>query len=474
MIYKTPGVYIEEQNAFPNSVVQVATAVPVFVGYTEKAEYNGQKLSMMPTAINSLFDYENFFGKAPQYKFKLIENSGAAALSINGKHYNVVPDAVLMYRMYNSMRLFYANGGGRCYIVSVGNYNTQPTLAAIQAGIDTLEKEQEPTMLVAPDALLLSNADYNALMNYMLAHCEKMQNRIAILDTYTCSNVVADMSNFRTAIQENGRKYGAAYYPWLNTTITLVGELNYTQFADLKNYIEPQAITKYEELMQKAATAGVEVTDNGLTVLSANYKAIKATAQNLLNVLPPSAAMAGVYTAVDMSRGVWKAPANVSLNAVAGPVLLLSNADQEDMNVPGDGKAVNAIRTFVGHGVLVWGARTLDGNSNDWRYINVRRTMIMIEQSIKLACQAYVFEPNVANTWVSVKGMLENFLINLWRQGALVGAKPEDAFNVQVGLGATMTPQDILDGIMNVTVMVAIVRPAEFIVITIQQQMQTS
>jgi len=95
---------------------------------------------------------------------------------------------------------------------------------------------------------------------------------------------------------------------------------------------------------------------------------------------------------------------------------------------------------------LVWGARTLDGNSQDWRYINVRRTLIMIEQSLKLACSAYVFEANDSGTWITIKSMINNFLDNLWKQGALAGAVPEEVFDVQIGLGTTMTPNDILDG----------------------------
>jgi hypothetical protein len=128
----------------------------------------------------------------------------------------------------------------------------------------------------------------------------------------------------------------------------------------------------------------------------------------------------------------------------------------------------------VGEGTLVWGARTLDGNSLDWRYINVRRTMIMIEESIKLAAKAYVFEPNVANTWVTIRAMIENFLTGVWKQGGLAGAVPADAFSVHVGLGDTMTPEDVLEGILRITVMVALTRPAEFIEITFRQQMQKS
>ena len=98
----------------------------------------------------------------------------------------------------------------------------------------------------------------------------------------------------------------------------------------------------------------------------------------------------------------------------------------------------------------------------------------MIEQSLKLATRAYVFEPNEANTWVTVKSMMDNFLTNLWKEGALAGAKSEEAFNVQVGLGTTMTANDILDGKMIVSVRVALSHPAEFIAITLLQQMQQS
>jgi phage tail sheath protein FI len=184
--------------------------------------------------------------------------------------------------------------------------------------------------------------------------------------------------------------------------------------------------------------------------------------------------MAGVYTMVDNSRGVWKAPANVSLNAVVSPAVNINHEEQEDLNVTTQGKSINAIRTFIGEGTLVWGARTLDGNSLDWRYINVRRTMIMLEESIRLATKAYVFEPNVANTWVTIKSMIRNFLTGIWKRGGLAGAVPDDAFSVFVGLGETMTAEDILEGILRVTVLVAVSRPAEFIEITFQQQMQKS
>ena len=138
------------------------------------------------------------------------------------------------------------------------------------------------------------------------------------------------------------------------------------------------------------------------------------------------------------------------------------------------GKAINAIRTFPGDGLKVWGARTFDGNSLDWRYINVRRTMIYLEQSVKNAARAYVFEPNDASTWINMRCMIENFLRSVWKRGGLAGATPEEAFEVHVGLGDTMTGDDILEGMLRITVLVAVTHPAEFIEITFQQQMQKS
>ena len=116
----------------------------------------------------------------------------------------------------------------------------------------------------------------------------------------------------------------------------------------------------------------------------------------------------------------------------------------------------------------------LDGNSLDWRCINVRRTMIMIEESLRLACKAYIFEPNVANTWVTMKSMVRNFLHGIWQRGGFAGSRPDDAFSVLIGLHETMTAEDVLEGLLKVTVLVALTRPAEFIEITFHQQQQKS
>jgi phage tail sheath protein FI len=194
----------------------------------------------------------------------------------------------------------------------------------------------------------------------------------------------------------------------------------------------------------------------------------------MLNLMPPSSAMAGAYSMVDFTASVAQSPANISLGSVISPSVNINNENQEDLNLPLNGKAVNAIRSFQGKGVLVWGARTLDGNSKDFRYVSVRRTMTFLEQSVKFAAEAFVFEPNNATTWSTLRATVSNFLTNQWQSGLLAGQSPEDAFQVEIGLGSTMTPNDILDGILKMTVKVAITRPAEFIVITFEQQQQKS
>jgi phage tail sheath protein FI len=182
--------------------------------------------------------------------------------------------------------------------------------------------------------------------------------------------------------------------------------------------------------------------------------------------------MAGVYTRNDANRGVWNAPANVGLVSVIEPTLQISNKMQDGLNMPISGLAINAIRNFAGRGTLVWGARTLDGNSNDWRYIQVRRALIYIDQSVQLAINKFVFEPNVAQTWVTLTSMIGSFLRGVWQAGGLMGASPAEAFTVQCGLGSTMTADDVLQGRMIVQISLSMLRPGEFIVLTFQQQMQ--
>jgi len=524
---KTPGVYIQEKSAFPNSVAGVETAIPAFVGYTEKAKFKGQSLLNKPVRVDSFKEFEQFFGIGCHTTYGLAEvdptKEGAPTpdVHLENKSYELKVDAGTRFNLYESMKFFYQNGGGSCFIVAVGTYGDgviTPDFSStpFEGGIKKLEKESEPTMLVIPDAVLLEDTVCYPLQQQMLMHCGVQQNRVAILDVFNGNKGLEDptynpVDNFRNSVSSDFLSYGAAYYPYLNTSVIQQTELNFrnlnsdgigvlqgvcndfiknlkeSQQAALKPFVDgmgaaapagdsgEEADGKEGKAADGAATAPDDHTINSvLSIAIPEYKTVMEAILKKKNLMPPSAAMAGVYSLVDSQIGVWKAPANVAMSSVISPSVLIDHNQQEDLNAPILGKAICAIRPFVGLGTMVWGARTLDANSLDWRYMNVRRTMIMLEQSIKFASKAYVFEPNVKNTWVSIDAMISNFLTNVWKQGALAGAAPADAFSVSVGLGSTMTAVDILEGIMRIEVKVAISRPAEFIVITFEQQMQKS
>lgn len=640
--YKTPGVYLVEKDAFPGSVVEVATAVPAFIGYTEKTEYNKNSLINKPVRITSFAEYLSIFGGAPSVRYETYSSKD-----------KLVPKAKPAFRLYDSMRIFFQNGGTTCYICSVGGYDNKIDQEVLCKGITPFEKEQEPTLMIIPDAVSLDNAGLCANVHTaLLAHCNKMQNRFTILDVFegfTERNLEKDcVADFREKVGTMYLNYGASYYPWVETNVVSSNEVSfaiiepeaiagapYKQLADdlkvtvlpnlpewlnltvlteddckklidaglenfptdlfpielgkdyaddltkLKAVTVPSTQTDKDEIEKEKTNlcnclqniqdkfvdgkgyedlfdAKSELTDlpekntifpikfdkdykdtletlkkiDVSKITTGDQEKIKTELTNLcnflqpiqdyfnknkdlikifdrlssfdmtnddptdmhnqlmavcpayvemvsqmldeLNLMAPSAAMAGVYARVDNSNGVWKAPANVSINGVVSTAVNLTNEEQEDLNVPLNGKAVNAIRYFIGDGIKVWGARTLNGNSLDWRYINVRRTIIMLEESIKQACKAYVFENNTATTWLTMKNMIDNFLNGIWRRGGLAGQTPEDAYEVHVGLGDTMTAEDILEGYLRITVKVALIRPAEFIELTFQQLQQKS
>jgi phage tail sheath protein FI len=519
---KSPGVYINEQNAFPNSVVPVATAVPAFIGYTPQAEYNGKSYINLAQKITSFADFQAIYcypnqappaSSAVQYspEYYLVEQKSKPEnneyMVINDLYYAILPDPNTIYYLYNSIKLFYQNGGSDAYIVSVGTYgppsaqpmgigkqivNPNVSLAALTGGLQLLLNEQEPTMYICPEATLLSVADNGTLMQDMLAQCEAMQTAICIFDIIGGRNpdplnYTADIEAFRNNTGQQGLNYGTAYYPFIGTSIMGINDINYTnlfsgdvkQLAPLLNppsNPNPIAATILHNIESPpGAPLTASQYHNALINASELYTAIIKNVLALANILPASAGMAGVMTTIDNLEGVWEAPANTSIVGAVSLPINLSESQQGSLNVDSvSGKSINAIRFFNGLGILVWGARTLDGNSQDWRYISVRRTMIMIEQSCKLAAQAYVFQPNTKNTWEAVKAMIGSFLTSVWKEGGLMGATAADAFSVDCGLGTTMTADDILNGFMNIVVKVALVHPAEFIVITFQQEMTVS
>lgn len=475
-LYKTPGVYIEEIPKFPPSVAPVETAIPAFIGYTEKdTDLVAHDLHLKPKRITSMVEYEKYFG-GPQPEENITvsiaetQDADSNTLSLNAVA-SLLESARSQHILYYALQMFFANGGGPCYIVSVNLYKTLGTAlveSELEDGLDTLLKVDEPTLIIFPEAQFLGISDFKALHDLALAQCELLKDRFVVMDVHgdalslsaSGTDIVAAVGNFRDdGIGTNNLKYGAAYAPNLETI------LDYA--------IDEDEIDVSYSLNGGAASTVKLNTLSGTQ--NRRYELAKAAIRDLPCKLPPSSTMAGIYAAVDNSRGVWKAPANVSVTAIIKPTIDLANSEQDIMNVDTvAGKSVNAIRAFTGKGTLVWGARTLAGNDNEWRYVSVRRFFNFVEESVKKATEQFVFEPNDANTWVRVQAMIENFLTTLWRQGALQGVKPEHAFYVAVGLGKTMTPLDILEGRMIIEIGMAAVRPAEFIILRFSHKMAES
>lgn len=469
--YKTPGVYVEEISMFPPSVAQVETAIPAFIGYTEMAKKaQDDDLKNVPTRITSLLEYEQYFGGADKEENIVVniddvyDTSGNLTRSIDVP----LPGTLSPFLMYYALQMYFANGGGPCYIISVGDYSggtVSKTDLGANGGLAELAKEDEPTLIVFPDAKSISTvANFYGLYEDALMQCNKLQDRFTIIDTYNQSSTFAETLRTQIGLGTDFLKYGAAYYPWLKTTLPFA-------------YDESEVSITHTETDAPAGTTsynGLAINDSSVTADTALYNAIKAEIAKLQVTLPPSSAIAGVYARVDSARGVWKAPANVALTNIIGPDKKVTSQEQDGLNVDPSGKSINVIRTFTGKGTLVWGARTLAGNDNEWRYIPVRRFFNMVEESVKKATAQFVFEPNDANTWIKVRAMIENFLTLQWRAGALAGAKPEEAFFVKVGLGQTMTAQDILNGKMIIEIGMAAVRPAEFIILRFSHKMQES
>ena len=458
--YKTPDVYVEEISTLPPSVAEVATAIPGFVGYTEKATRTvADDLLLRPTKIRSLKDYEALFG-GPDTPEIGVTLTGSAAAGYSA----TVTEPTVDYLLYHALKLFFDNGGGQCYVVSVGKYASTPAIDAeeLSDGLAALALEDEPTLLVIPEAIKLTTTEYATLSQAMLTQCDTLRDRFCIFDIYDgdtdLQTAPADATTNRGYFGNNYLKYGAAYYPFLRTSF------NYAV-----DEAESNVLVTLPSAGSSVSLGSLETTDTLV------YNFVKTTLKNYFLVLPPSGAVAGVYAATDAKRGVWKAPANVSLADVVGPAIRIDNLTQEDLNVDATtGKSINAIRAFAGKGTLIWGARTLAGNDNEWRYVSVRRFYNMVEESVKKSTYWAVFEPNDANTWTKVRGMIENYLTLKWRDGALAGATPKDAFFVRCGLGTTMNAQDILEGRMIVEIGMAVVRPAEFIILRFSHKLQTS
>ncbi len=491
-------------------IMGVPTAVPAFIGYTERAEVNGTSVAGTAVQVASMEDYCAIFGGPPPRRYTLVPtvaggdvgNAVTVPDSATGttRSYTVAAPAAPCSCLYDSMRLYFANGGGRCYVASAGQYAENGSVRAddLLAGLATVGTVVGPTIVSVPDAMLLPDVDaFARVAQAMIAQAGTLGDRVAILDLFGALDVHDDASltaaanAFTAAVGETNLGYGIAYFPFLNTTITAPQDITYGDLAlddgtSLTTLKDMLTLDCTATLGDRSATLQATIDAIGpddtpdviaersakLAVALPAFAAMQSAIAAGINVLPATGAIAGSYCVSDANSYVWNAPVNLPLAAVASPTFNVNGTQQEPLAMPLDGKAINVIRAFIGRGTVAWGARTMDGNSNDWRYVQVRRTIIYIEQSIKSALNRFVFAANDGPTWATAVSMVSNFLAGVWQNGGLLGATASEAYTVQCGLGSTMTAQDILDGYMVVQVTLQMIRPAEFIELTFRQRMQ--
>jgi hypothetical protein len=297
--------------------------------------------------------------------------------------------------------------------------STAPADTHYQSAFDRMKDYRDISIVLLPGRAYADAAD-KAIIDRAITHAEFMQNRMVIVDPRnpdTNANQLKNPAEVKNAGFPTS-PYTALYYPWL-------------------------------------------------TVVNPYFDATAPGNRPRTFAIAPSAAAAGMWARIDGARGVWKAPAGLeaTVRGSAGPNVLIGNALQDNLNEWG----VNCLRAIIGP-TVIWGARTLATKSKpEFRYVPVRRTQSMIGESLYRALQAVVFEPNDHRLWASLRGSVGDFMNGLYRAGAFQGEKASDAWYVRCGLGATMTQGDIDAGIVRVVVGFAPLKPAEFVVVQIQQ-----
>jgi len=330
----------------------------------------------------------------------------------------------------NAVYGFFLNGGSRCYVV-----NTKGAISGRGKGLDQLAKIDEIAIIAAPG--MTDAASYSALLD----SAELLKDRVAILDAPATA---ADVDSLTRAAQVGAAPSAAA-----------------------------AGGSEGGGGRRAAAAAGgglrARDSDGGYGAFYFPWLRVRDAVTDEIISVPPSGHLAGIYARTDTERGVHKAPANVTIRGALGVTQDVSRAEQDVLNPAG----VNCIRFFTREGVRVWGARTLAPSASNWRYLNVRRLFNMVEESIAQNTRWVVFEPNDRPLWKSIQRDVGAFLTLLWRQGALQGASPHEAFFVKCD--EETNPPEVIDAGQVVTLIgMAPVKPAEFVIFRIGQMTASS
>ncbi|QRR07657.1 phage tail sheath family protein (plasmid) [Burkholderia sp. MS455] len=500
--YAVPGVYVTESNALALSIQSGETAVPVFVGFFNAVHPPKPDAPLACVRIESWLDFTQHFGASDQVY--VIADQSPPKVDDSKCHAHVGS---------YSVRLYFENGGGPCYVLSVDRdrlvQGTNDVKAQIGAAIELCA---DITLLCWCEYTDQDASVYDALGTLLGASATSGGNRGMFLladawheatgikaptlaePTQVATYFPALQTDYARMSSDEGvtvrisdehRKAFATYVtpPVGDVTLAYIRQV----FEDVKaGKLRPRNLTANEADVVEGESV-VDDVSPGRVLEMLYYGVLHEVltpyfAQAARVVVRASVAMAGVVARVDRDRGVWKAPANEGLIGVADLVSVepggknpTSIRVDDGLNAKLVDAKINAIRAFRGKGAMVWGARTMaDAHQTNWRYVSVRRLFNTVERDARAALRTAVFEPNSAVTWEAVRGALDHYLNALWRQGALQGDTPAQAYFVRVGLGTTMKQEDVSAGRMIVRMGLAAVRPAEFIVLELTQNVASA
>ena len=390
--YLTPGVFVEEVASGLRPIQAVGTSVAGFIGTAPNPAAHPREAVRIETWAEFCKEF-------------VTEKSASTPLA-------------------TAVHGFLLNGGSTCYVVNVG------AGGAVGDGLNALERVEEVAIVAIPG--LIDPVSYDAV----LSHCEKLRNRVAILDAP--GEVPSIEGLTQVALVEGGAKAAKARADGEAAAAAAPG--------------------KERKTFRPRQSAG------GFGAFYFPWITIADPLSGALVDVPPSGHIAGIYARTDATRGVHKAPANESIRGAVGVTHVVTKEEQGTLNPQG----VNCIRSFPSGGILVWGARTLDDPASEYRYVPVRRFVTMVSESLEQALHWVVFETNHEPLWKAIRRDITAFLTLLWRGGMLRGETPEQAFFVKVD--AETNPEDVIAaGQVVIVVGLSVVRPAEFVVIRISQ-----
>ncbi len=497
--YLAPGVYIEEIEIGAKPIEGVSTSTAVFLGRTERGP------TERPVLITSLTQFQQVFGGP----FFFAEGSQ-----------KVVP-----YLPY-AVEGFFLNGGKRCFVCRtlgtgaatasfVFEGESEASFTATSPGswgnrllVVARPEEEDQTKIESFEVYLLpSGTDFSELLEtethkdwsgVKQVILKRLLDKATVKESYPYGGDLKELVNKKSALLKIGTlssnlvpglyrlsggsegTLGVENYTRFFKDLEKIEEISlvYAPYVDIYGNLIPKLLAHCEKLKDRflVIDSPPGKTPNDLlsspprdqweSKYAAYYypwlKVYDPLSRQLLEV-PPGGHVLGVYARTDAERGVHKAPANEPVRGVTGLAYVVGKGEQELLNPQG----INCIRALPGRGIRIWGARTLSSDPL-WKYVNVRRLFIFLEKSIEHGIQWVVFEPNSPRLWARVRQTISQFLTGVWKDGALMGTTPEEAFFVKCD-ETTMTQDDIDNGRLIVMVGVAPVKPAEFVIFRIAQ-----